>query len=82
MSSAIKCISCGAVSYNEFGETKLHCHTCHQGLIKEIDILLSHANALALELKMMYRDYTPVYFEDPWETSPALIAWNNLKAYI
>ena len=82
MSDAIKCVSCGAVSYNEFGETKLHCHGCHQKLIKEIDILLSHANSLAQELKMMYRDYTPVYFEDPWETSPALIAWNGEKGGI
>ena len=82
MSDAIKCISCGAVSYNEFGETKLHCHTCYQGLIKEIDILLSHANALANELKVMYMDNNPVCFEEPWVISPALIAWNYLKGYI
>ena len=47
--------------------------------LQELDALKSHANQLAAELKMMYREYTSVYFEDPWETSPALIAWNNAK---
>ena len=47
--------------------------------INEIEKLRSHADQLATELKMMYREYTPVYFEDPWEPSPTLIAWEKCR---
>ena len=54
-------------------------HSENERLKARIATAESHANSLANELRMMYRDYTPVYFEDPWETSPALIAWDNAK---
>ena len=35
MSEAIKCISCGGESYNEFGKTGLHCHLCYELIRQE-----------------------------------------------
>ena len=41
MCEAIKCISCGAVSYNDYGKTALHCHKCYEGALADTASQLS-----------------------------------------
>jgi hypothetical protein len=53
MSDAIKCISCSAVSYNEYGETALHCGWCYKQLKLKIESLESRlAEALERNVKL------------------------------
>ena len=47
MCAAIKCIKCGAVSYNDFGKTHLYCHGCftkRQEVIKDAIRKLAELN--------------------------------------
>ena len=44
MNDPVKCIKCGAVSYNEPGKTSLYCGGCYDDLQAKIDILQKRLN--------------------------------------
>jgi len=73
MSEAIKCITCGAVSYNDFGKTSLHCNMCFQKLVSENERLYKEVEGAKIIIKKYLRNNrsgrTPVEYIEAlnWE---------------
>lgn len=51
MSDPVKCITCGAVSYNEPGKTALHCNKCYENSQQKYYDLLSHLREAVGEIE-------------------------------
>jgi hypothetical protein len=58
MADRIKCVSCGAESYNEFGITRLYCHVCFTGMQEK-----NKENRYKMELSELKAGYYWVVYE-------------------